>query len=36
VKSGEYFAPTGQIGEHVSDRQHGARPAYGTEFFADG
>ena len=36
VKSGEYFAPTGHTGEHVSLRQHTARPPYATEFFADG
>ena len=36
VKSGEYFAPTGHTGEHVSLRQHCARPPYATEFFADG
>ena len=36
VKSGEYFAPIGQIGAHVSLRQHGGRPPYDTEFFAEG
>src|SRR3954471_24426333 len=36
VKSGEYFAPIGQIGVHVSLRQHSARPPYGREFFATG
>src|SRR4051812_49175256 len=36
VKSGEYFAPTGHTGLHVSLRQHTARPRYATEFFADG
>src|SRR4029079_18833918 len=36
VKSGEYFAPIGQIGPDVSLRQHCARPRYGTEFLADG
>src|ERR1043166_6280992 len=36
VKSGEYFAPIGQIGEQVSLRQHCASPRYATEFLADG
>ena len=35
VKSGEYFAPIGQMGEQVSLRQHCARPLYGIEFLAD-
>src|SRR3990172_10340919 len=36
VKSGEYLAPLGQIGEHVSLRQHAGRLPYAIEFLADG
>src|ERR1041385_3525707 len=36
VRSGEYFAPIGQIGVQVSLRQHCGRPLNGTDVFADG
>src|SRR5687767_8748892 len=36
VASGEYFAPIGQMGVHVSLRQQALRPLYGIEFLADG
>src|SRR5471030_3116979 len=36
VRSGEYFAPIGQIGVHVSLRQQGGRPLNATDVFADG
>src|SRR3972149_442378 len=36
VKAGEYLAPLGQMGEHVSLRQHAGRPPYAIEFLADG
>src|SRR5688572_17963216 len=36
VKSGEYFAPIGQIGEQVSFRQQAGRPSYVIEFLDDG
>ena len=36
VWSGEYFAPTGQIGKQVSFRQQAPRPWYGCDVLADG
>src|SRR5690606_36026034 len=36
VKSGEYFAPIGHTGAHVSLRQHAGRPRYGCDALAEG